>query len=357
MIMNNEKKTYWTDDPELIEKYVLGQLSEEERRRLDADIAECEPCKEKLRREMQLVAGIRRHGRDQLKLRLRLRLRNEHSRQNYRYQFIGLAAAIVVIALGIGVYHLWFSDIVAPKQFNSREVTIAQPDTRSDESKRQDEQPAAGEGAAETRQNRSSQHAESSTARTLSEQVKPSLSQGTGGRKEGFVSQTRKRKMQDIQGETFAEHPARFPTRSIWLIGKVVMIAERKPSAATDVQPQALTMEQQQQQALLKSEERTRSFTIVREGSEQQVLLEQRLFRELPRSRQTQIGKAQLVETFVRQDSAGLRLIIYSDIFSPNDLENAVVEMRAKDSLIVATPSQRIYYKLPDTFRPQTRLR
>lgn len=347
MIMDNEKKTYWTDDPELVEKYVLGQFSEEERQRLEAEIADCEPCKEKLHHELQLVAGIRRYGRDQLKSRLRLRVRSQQVSYSYRYQYIALAAAIVVIALGVGVYRLWFSDIGAPNHFNTREVTLAQPDTSSDESTMQNEKPKVEE---EATRDRSSQRAESSSASTLAEQVEPSSSQESETRQEGFSSRTRRQKTPTAE---FAERTVSFPTRSMWLIGKVVVMTERKPST----EPQALMAEQQQQSPLSKSEQRIKSYTIVREGFEQQVQLEQRLFRELPRSRQTQIGKTQLVETFVQQDSAGLRLIIYSDTLLPHDLENASVEVTAKDSLIVVTPLQRIYYKLPDSFRPQTRLR
>ena len=52
--MNTSSKSYWTDDPDLVEKYVLGQIPEEERKRMEEEIAECEPCKEKIRIEAEI---------------------------------------------------------------------------------------------------------------------------------------------------------------------------------------------------------------------------------------------------------------------------------------------------------------
>ncbi|MEI7906519.1 MAG: hypothetical protein WCI84_04105, partial [Bacteroidota bacterium] len=90
--MKESDKKYWTDDPERIEKYVLGQVSAEEKVRMEKEIADCEPCKAKLREEMEIAAGLRRYGRDAMKQRLRSKLKRERASQYYSYQYIGLAA-------------------------------------------------------------------------------------------------------------------------------------------------------------------------------------------------------------------------------------------------------------------------
>ncbi|MEW5800053.1 MAG: zf-HC2 domain-containing protein [Bacteroidota bacterium] len=360
----NEQKKYWTDDPELVEKYVLGQLSDEERKRLDAEIADCEPCKAALQRELQLAAGIRRHGRDQLKSRLRLKLRREQSQQIFRYQFVGLAAAVVVIAIGVGVYQVWFSGMEAPKKFKERQIVIKQPEAPQETSKPDDRDGAQGEKDAGKMQKKSALKpttekpdvAASQGAAVKKEETITSLSrQGFATLEEGD-SETKGR-LDKADGGEPVKVKKNIPTQSIWLIGKVVMIENKKPSTLSDVQPQALMGEQSREKATQRNEQRSRTMIVKRGNVDEQIVLQQKSFRDLPRSRQTQIGRKNLVETLVQHNADGLRLTIYSDVISAAEIENATVETAGSDSIIVETGSQRIYYKLPASFQSSTRTR
>lgn len=350
--MANEQKKYWTDDPELVEKYVLGQLSDEERKRLDAEIADCEPCKAALQRELQLTAGIRRHGRDQLKSRLRLKLRREQSQQIFRYQFIGLAAAVIVIAIGVGVYQVWFSDVMAPKKFNNKEIVLKQESPPVEpERERASTEESKDAGKMEKRDVATTPSAaggSSQSSSTRKETGAPS--------KEGFVKT--ESPAAEIAESTAPAKPKRnVPTRSIWLIGKVIMVDDQPSAALSDVQPQALMSEQAKGKKQERFVQPPKRISIRRDGEEEQIVLQQRSFRDLPRSRQTQIARKNLVETLVQQSEEGLSLTIYSDAISAAEIEHATVEIAGSDSLIVETGTQRIYYKLPASFQQSTRIR
>ncbi len=361
--MSDKQKKYWTDDPELVEKYVLGQLSDEERKHLDAEIADCEPCKQKLQREMQLAAGIRRHGRDQLKSRMRLKLRREQSQQIFRYQFIGLAAAVVVIAIGVGVYQIWFSEIEAPKKFNERQIVIKQPEAPQETSKSDDEDGAQGEKD-------TGKLLKKSASKRTTEKPDLTASQGAAVKKEGAITSPSRQgfaKLEEGAGETKSRldiadggEPVKvkknIPTQSIWLIGKVVMIDDQKPTTLSDAQPQTLMSERSREKATQSIEQRSRTMIVKRGDVDEQIVLQQKSFRDLPRSRQTQIGKKNVVETLAQQSEEGLSLTIYSDAISPEEIDNATVETVGADSLVIATATQRIYYKLPSSFQ-QTRMR
>ena len=60
-------------DTELIERYVLDRVSEEERIQVESLILEDAQWAEALRREQLLAAGARRLGRERLRARLRER--------------------------------------------------------------------------------------------------------------------------------------------------------------------------------------------------------------------------------------------------------------------------------------------
>lgn len=361
--MSEEQKTYWTDDPELVEKYVLGQLSDDERKRFDAEIADCEPCKEKLRRELQFAAGIRRYGRDQLKSRLRMRLRREQSQVMFRYQYIGLAAAVVVIALAVGVYRIWFSDIEMPRKFTSKEIILPQKDTAH-------APPATGDESEKNRIDHSGSISKPSAAESESGPPSSALQGASGGADERRSGTSRRdavglekradeaHRLSDITESTEKSVAGKsIVVQSIWLIGKVVMIEERKPAAVQESQPQALMMEKTEKKSIQRFEPQRKSMSIKRGERNEQIVLEQKSFSELPRSRQSQIGRKYLVETLIQQRGDSLHLTLYSDSITQEDIERATVETIGNDSLIVTTASSRIYYKLPAALQSQTHQR
>lgn len=369
--MSDEQKKYWTDDPELVEKYVLGKLSDEERLHLDAEIADCEPCKDKLRHELELAAGIRRHGRDQLKSRLRLRLRKEQSQLMYRYQYISLAAAVVVIAIGVGVYRIWFSDIVAPKKFTTnREIVFQQTEPAQTEAKPEELKDASGEEAVNEKKDEGKLEKISSTKETERRSDRSAV-QGGGAKQDKAIADpsaqslaktedSRKVTAQPSEISDAGESvkiKKEIPTQTIWLIGKIVVVKDEPSLAQSKMGQKMLRAEEVQEKPISTGGQKSRMLTIKRDGSDEQIVLQQRSFRELPSKRQTQMARKNLVETLVQQSAEGLSLIIYSDAISSDDIESATVETAGSDTLIIATSSQRIYYRLPAEFQQQTKMR
>ena len=120
---------HFTEDEELLERYVLGTLGPEQRDACEQHLSTCDQCRSAVRDERQLIAGIKRVGREQLKERLKERLGTGSGVPWLRVA--GIAATVVIIA-GIGtVYHWWGSTGRTPESTVSesgpREETPRQP--------------------------------------------------------------------------------------------------------------------------------------------------------------------------------------------------------------------------------------
>lgn len=382
--MSDTNKTYWTDDDELVEKYVLGQLSDEERLRLDAEIADCEPCKRKLRHELEMAAGIRRYGRDSLKAKLHSKLQKKYAGQIQQFHFVGLAAAVIIIALGIGVYQIWFSDLVSPKTFGSKKIVLVQPEqsqatVRGDDTQKSGEEinkdaekdksnesvaASTGNVGKETRTKAASTTAKKKKDKSASavaladESAAVEKLPGVSAEKAAAVSSTELKKVESKPSRIYKE-------QTVWLLGKVEIVsdgaAQHAAKAASQKTPpeQFLAREETVQRKLSRQQlSQSRIITVKRSGEEKQIVLQQRSFRELPPKRQTQLGKESHVETLLEQSKTGsLNLTIFSDSFSEDDLENATVETVNDDSLIISTANQRIYYRLPEGLSTQQKSR
>ena len=69
--MKQTEETHWTKNTDKLERFVLDRLDSAERSELENHLRTCETCQEAVRAEQQIVAGVRRLGRDELKLRLK----------------------------------------------------------------------------------------------------------------------------------------------------------------------------------------------------------------------------------------------------------------------------------------------
>ncbi|MDD8017766.1 MAG: hypothetical protein PHP42_05295 [Bacteroidota bacterium] len=360
--MSESDKTYWTDDPELVEKYVLGKISDVECQRLDAEIADCEPCKEKLRQEMELAAGIRRYGRDTMKASLKIKLRREQSTQIFRYQWISFAAAVVVIAIGVGVYRMWFGDLVAPTKFGNKEIVFKQTESpnkpleekdksKESESLKKEEAQVKEPNRRSARPSRVEERAsdvaiaESAPAQTQ----KPTIAdQAQSNQGAGSTQQHVEGKFKKIEAEQ--------PTRSIWLIGSVTMVSEKSRQGLQEqTSPRALGLKEEQQKNDNAGRDQNKTLIVKRGKVDKNLVLQQRPFKSLPRSRQSQMSSQRHAETLIEESGSSLSLTIFNDALSPEDLEQAVIERSTDDSLVIALPNQRISYRIPSGWNEQQR--
>lgn len=346
--MNESSKTYWTDDPEQVERYVLGLMSEEEKARLDAEIADCAPCREHLHREMQIAAGIRQHGRDTLKSRLRSKIRKEERSQGTRFQVIGLVAAVIIIALAVGIYQIWFSDLKTPKQFGSSEIVIQLPENENTEISGPDH--AIADAREEKREE------DRIVPAPATSDVRPT---STGrAKKERPVEKAKQETAAGASASTpAAVSPSTTPIlqvgKSIWLLGTIEII----PDAKRDIVAASEGRETLEKSGRRLIEQRSKRVVVQRRSGAEEVVLQQRSFGDLPRSRQTQMGKTNRIETLIEQQKTGLNVTIFSDILPPGEIDRAIVETPSDDSLIITTSTQRIVYRLPAEALYQQRTR
>ncbi|MFA5832003.1 MAG: hypothetical protein WDA22_00870 [Bacteroidota bacterium] len=361
--MNESNKIYWTDDDELVERYVLGQLSADEKKRLDEEIAECEPCKEKLQAEFEIAAGIRRYGRDMMKARLRKKLRRERAAQFYSYQYIGLAAAVVIIAIGIGLYQIWFSDLVAPKRFHDQQVVL----TPQQDTVEHDVESHGGDDHAIEAERRTKQ----SETRLKREQT---VSQLHG--KEIAVGESIDRTTQSSSGAVSVPQQEQPPTAAIaeadalsdevassqnssaiWLIGKVVMISK---SVGAQYKTESTSEQAKKGDRIMAKEKASEGASeekmiVSRLAKDERIILKQRAIKELPLKRiQQRVWQSRDVETLLERSDDGISLTLYIDSVHASDLKEAVVEAFTNDSLVVSFSNQRIAFSLPSGWNTPT---
>lgn len=343
--MDEENKTYWTDDDDLVAKYVLGQITPEEKERLDAEIADYVPGKVKLREEMEIAAGIRRHGRDFMKMQLRTKLRRARATQFTSYHYIGLAAAVLIVAVGIGAYQIWFSDLTAPKQFHEQEIVLTPPEEESIAEEQTPEQPVvSAPEAAET----------ASAAGPEKPQPEQQIAARNPAEQKGTESVAAQKSVAPpaaamAEADVAVDQPSAEAGRSqaIWLIGKVIMVSDRidQPSMAA-----ASNEKRERSLAKQKAAESVaeQSVTVKRRAKDAGITLQQRAIRDLPAGlAQRKDAKELTVQTLLERSDAGISLTLYGDAVNDEDLQEAVVERMTDDSLVVSLPHQRIAFRLP----------
>lgn len=349
--MEEENKTYWTDDDEIVAKYVLGQITPEEKERLDAEIAGYEAGRAKLQEEMEIAAGIRRHGRDVMKMQLRTKLRRARATQFSSYYYIGLAAAVLIVAVGIGAYQIWFSDLTAPKQFHEQEIVLTPPEEESITEEQSPVQPVESAPDAE--------RAESALDQKNVQQDQQIAASGADELKnaESVTAQKSIQPPAAAMAEAGADAEVDQPsaagqTQAIWLIGKVVMISDRAepPSIAAANEKRERTMAKQKAAEAIAE----RPVTIKRRAKDEGITLQQRAIKDLPAGlAQRKDAKELTVQTLLERSDAGISLTLYGDAVNEEDLQEAVVERMTDDSLVVSLPHQRIAFRLPSGWNSQ----
>jgi len=343
--MEEENKKYWTDDDELVMKYVLGQITPEEKKRMDEEIAESEQCKAKLRKEMEIATGIRRHGRDLMKAQLRTKLRRARATQFSEYHYVGLAAAVLVVAVGIGAYQIWFSDLVAPKQFQQQEIVL-QPRHKVIEEENHTEEfsePLTDKQSDETLQKPS---ASTDKQKILADATndRPSVEPDLPSREtnHSVVPKAESAVDQSTAGTAQSE--------AIWLIGKVVMISDRSSEPSIAAMPKERTMKRAESLTKENMAELSvqQTVSVKRRVKDEGIILQQRAIKDLPAGfAQRKDAREHTVQTLLERSDTGISLTLYGDAVNDEELQEAVVETLTDDSLVVSLAYQRIAFRMP----------
>lgn len=120
--MSNKQSKHWTTSVDNIETYLLHQLDEIKEQEFKVHLQECEECRITVQKEQELIVGIRRYGRLEMKRRIKQRMRREQGRRFEWTQVASIAAAVVLMFAAVFMIR-WFTDFEHGKTRN-REIAL-----------------------------------------------------------------------------------------------------------------------------------------------------------------------------------------------------------------------------------------
>ena len=322
----NNTSLHWTEDPAILEQFVLGKISPDHMNVLNEHLRTCPQCLHAVEAERDFVRSVRAYGRDQLRVRLREKLEHTPSR-TVPWPHVLSAAAIVLVIVGLGIYGNWWRE---PDLIQSEEQLAGEKQVQGPPS------PAAEQGAgiAEKRQ-------------------KPA--EGTGGETpagkittEGAKTEMRLEDMakEEKEAQALPEQPVRAADakeadhagiqEGLWVDGTLIDVRSK------DKSDRVMAREEAAAPAPAKKGEAQQSLIAAQQGK----YLLQQLPENLLPMQQKQLRKgADAVPTKVEPTRDGAVLTAYTDLF---DLRNKTVqgEFSGADSLIFIVDGIRIAYKL-----------
>jgi hypothetical protein len=120
--MNDQQSEHRTMSVENIEAYLMHQLDEIKEQEFMQHLQTCEECRLRVQKERELIAGIRRFARSEMKHRLQQRMRREQGR-GYEWTQVASIAAAIVLMLGAVFMFRWFTDFEHGRT-RSREIVL-----------------------------------------------------------------------------------------------------------------------------------------------------------------------------------------------------------------------------------------
>ena len=350
---------HWTDNPEMIERFVLHKLNPDVLNELEDHLRVCEVCKQAVRAEQIIVAGIRRSGRQRFKQELRKKLAAEPVEKTPWMQILS-AAAVVVILLTVGLYNNWFS-IQRSKDDNTVALTSPQPEAaqplkgRAD-SEAKNESPATtppeSGRKASAKQNVSPPASIASEETDVSRQseVAPGEMKQNGGAP-AITAESGQAKSIELQSATPAD-------AGLWVEGKVL------PPDGTlgESLAKGHRYDLQGYGPKGKSDIRLKSETKQRQDGNVQgniySLRQQNSVSLQPQQQRLQKKNSGIVITKIERVGSETQLTMFVDsLVDEHELTNATIETPTDDSLIVNLSSRRIAYRLPSGWNAQIQVR
>jgi hypothetical protein len=95
--MSKINSQHWAIDPEILEAFVLHRLDENEIFILAAHLEQCVECRQRVQVEKDLISGIRRYGRLEMKLWLKQQVQSNPGKRYDWTQAVSIAAAIILM--------------------------------------------------------------------------------------------------------------------------------------------------------------------------------------------------------------------------------------------------------------------
>lgn len=348
---------HWTNNPELIERFVLHKMNPEERNELEDHLRICEVCKRAVRNEQHVVAGIRRSGREQFRAELKKKLPSaEPEEKEAPWIQILSAAAVVVILLTVGIYNRWFetqkespntsvavqsqqaggADARQPAELNKGESL-----TGEQSAEKRERPPASPQLAAKSSSQDEIRRVATSPRASVPPPTTMKAEEQVNRRADGANAETAIREMEFVKGATVSG------SETIWIEGNIL------PTDSDALHDKAKAQEKVGIYDFRKTDARSaRSADPQAElkQSESNLVLNQQNSLALPTAQQQiqQLNKSSNVMTRLKRVGSQTQLTLYLDsLIDEKELSNATVETLRNDSLILHFSNQRIGYKLP----------
>ena len=117
--MDDRQLQHWAKSVENIEPYLMHRLDEANEQEFTGHLQMCEECRLRVQKEQELIVGIRRFGRVELKRRINQRIQSKRFEWT---QVASIAAAVVLMFAAVFMIR-WFTDFEHGKT-RSREIVI-----------------------------------------------------------------------------------------------------------------------------------------------------------------------------------------------------------------------------------------
>jgi len=362
--MSENAEFHWTEDEDLLAQYILGRLTEDAVKRLELHLKSCPRCTDRVRRERELVSGIRKYGRDELMSRLKLGLaaQSESNHALMTWQRILSAAAVLLIIAGVGIYNRWFPWQEEKIPVMKQEFTEAQRAVGEGGANRS--LPKDGEVTASKQQTPSKASSDHSIAQESQGErnIEPSVQISTTriDQSQGMKKLDKTMSAPTVGGAISMQKEARKIQNQVMTVQSGETQFWTEGESLRD-QPHGLADESSGEmrlhvgQNIPKAKSTAEEHRQPSEGqllSQHHIMLRQQSIRLLPAERRRlQREHVQSIQAYVQQSDGGATLTMYVDtLFDEDDLRSAKVEEFPPDSLIVALKSLRLGFKLPTGF-------
>jgi anti-sigma factor RsiW len=357
--VSESKNIHWVENRDLLERFVLGRLNSAEAAQLEEHLQECDQCRKAVAKERELVAGIRRAGRESMKHRLAQRIERRKSGGTNWYRVAGVAAGIVLLVT-VGVYNRWFT---------GTETHVQNQDRADRTQKRIEPVPAP---SPERQRAEAEKPSVDATKRAVDEERKVA-NQGSGaprtaGAESGNIAEAQVDKLEDLKAlevgreaesrgkkDRFAAMTAVSTVAATWVQGTVISERDQNsPSVqavAANAKDERAVLRKGKQENLLSGKS---ANVEPREGVVQNFVLTQKPLSDLPPSQRAQHQRASLVQTLIQKGPAGTLMTVFLDsLLTQRDFDQSRVHAIADDSVVLNLGDRLVGYKLPSGWTGQ----
>jgi hypothetical protein len=363
--MSELNNIHWTDDEDLLERFVLNRLEADERKKLEAHLRECPQCRQTVRAEQQVVAGIRWTGRDALKARLKERVGVQPVRRVNWYQVAGVAATIVLLVT-IGLYNRWFfkgetKEPVVTEQWEVEHRAPVQELKRAERDEVAATKPKSKELSGTSEPVPAAPGAKPSSREETRRDAAAELNKVPVE-----IERQKGEKVQAEQLQVAAGAPSKKEAaalgetaggmNAIWIEGTLLPEGfEDRTAPQTLARRESKRSEQLQARKMDEKISKDERQQMATESAEpERFALTQRSLSALSQSQRAKQQGINTIQTLVERKRSGLQMTLYFDPpFKDSVLRDARVESVTADSIIVNIGPQRIGYKLPPGWSEQ----